>query len=69
VIIADGDTPSAQMAAGELKGAFGSVEMRPATTLFGAELAGARCSSCACAIPSSRGCRRTSPRGASRTRT
>jgi len=40
LIIADGDTPSAQMAAGELKGAFGSVEMRPAKQLLGAELAG-----------------------------
>ncbi|HEY8242351.1 MAG TPA: glycosyltransferase [Casimicrobiaceae bacterium] len=40
LIIADGDTPSAQMAAGELRGAFGDVEMRPAQHLFGADVGG-----------------------------
>ena len=39
LIIADADTPSAQMAAGELRGAFGEVELRPADRLFGATLA------------------------------
>jgi glycosyltransferase involved in cell wall biosynthesis len=40
LIIADDDTPSAQMAAAELKAAFGRVELRPAQRLFGARLAG-----------------------------
>jgi len=39
LIIADGDTPSAQMAAAELRAAFADVETRPAPKLFGAELA------------------------------
>jgi hypothetical protein len=40
LVIADADTPSAQMAAGELRSAFGDVELRPSQRLFGAELAG-----------------------------
>ena len=39
LIIADGDTPTAQLAAAELEAAFGRVEMRPAQRLYGAELA------------------------------
>ena len=40
LIIADADTPSAHLAAGELRSAFGDVELRPSQRLFGAELAG-----------------------------
>ena len=40
LIIADNDTPSAHLAAGELRAAYGDVEMRPARLLFGAEVAG-----------------------------
>jgi glycosyltransferase involved in cell wall biosynthesis len=39
LIIADGDTPTAQLAAAELEAAFGRVEMRPAQRLYGAALA------------------------------